>query len=162
MMSPGLPTERILLAATPELLREVRALFKEYASSLGLDLSFQDFAAEMASLPGIYAPPDGVLLVAMIADKAAGCVGVRRLGSDVCEMRRLFVRHPFRGKGLGRRLSLATLERARELGYRSMCLDTLPWMREALGLYQSLGFAPVPPYRVSPVGGTVFLGRELK
>jgi GNAT superfamily N-acetyltransferase len=161
MMSPSLPTEQIFLAATPELVREVRALFKEYASSLGLDLSFQDFAAEMASLPGIYAPPDGVLLVAMVAGRAAGCVGVRRFGPEICEMKRHYVRHPFRGKGLGRRLSLATLDRARELGYRSMYLDTLPWMREALGLYQSLGFAPIPAYRVGPVAGTVFLGREL-
>lgn len=161
MMAPSLPTERIVLATTPELVREVRALFKEYASSLGLDLSLKELAAEMASLPGIYAPPDGALLIAMIAGKAAGCVAVRRLQPDICELKRHYVRHPFRGKGLGRRLSLATLERARELGYRFMYLDTLPWMREALGLYQSLGFAAIPPYRVSPVAGTVFLGREL-
>lgn len=153
--------EEILIAETPELLREVRSLFKEYASSLGIDLGFQDFAHEVAGLPGPYAAPGGVLLVARISGKAAGCVGVRRFEDDICEMKRQFVRHSFRGVGLGRRLALASLDQARALGYRRMRLDTLPWMRQAMALYQSLGFVEVPPYRFNPVAGAVYFEKLL-
>ncbi len=154
-------SEEILPADTPELLKEVRALFKEYASSLGIDLSFQDFAHEIESLPGVYAPPSGALLVATVRGKVAGCVGVRRFEADICEMKRLFVRHSFRNRGVGRRLALASIEQGRALGYRLMRLDTVPWMREALGLYRSLGFVEIPPYRFNPVAGAVFLERRL-
>jgi GNAT superfamily N-acetyltransferase len=153
--------EEILIAETPEHLREVRSLFKEYASSLGIDIGFQDFAHEMAGLPGPYVPPGGVLLVARVSGKTAGCVGVRRFEDDICEMKRLFVRHSFRGIGVGRRLALASLDHAHALGYRRMRLDTLPWMRQALGLYQSLGFVEVPPYRFNPIAGAVFLEKDL-
>jgi putative acetyltransferase len=153
--------EEILIAETPELLREVRSLFKEYASSLGIDLGFQDFAHEVAGLPGPYAAPGGVLLVARISGKAAGCVGVRRFEDDICEMKRQFVRHSFRGVGLGRRLALASLDHARALGYRRMRLDTLPWMRQAMALYQSLGFLEIPPYRFNPVAGAVYFEKQL-
>ncbi|NLH12020.1 MAG: GNAT family N-acetyltransferase [Holophagae bacterium] len=153
--------DEILPAVTPDLLREVRALFKEYASSLGIDLSFQDLAHEIEGLPGAYAAPDGALLVAKVQGKVAGCVGVCRFAGDVCEMKRLFVRHSFRNRGVGRRLAVASLDEARALGFRVMRLDTVPWMREALALYRSLGFVEIPPYRFSPVAGAVFLEREL-
>lgn len=153
--------DEVLPAVTPDLLREVRALFKEYASSLGIDLSFQDFAHEIEGLPGAYAAPDGALLIAKVRGKVAGCVGVRRFGADVCEMKRLFVRHSFRNKGVGRRLAVASIDQARALGYRVMRLDTVPWMREALALYSSLGFVEIPPYRFNPVAGAVYLEREL-
>lgn len=153
--------EEILPADTPDLLKEVRALFKEYASCLGIDLSFQDFAHEIESLPGVYAPPSGALLVARVRGKIAGCVGVRRFDGDICEMKRLFVRHSFRNQGVGRRLALASLDQARALGYRVMRLDTVPWMREALSLYRSLGFSEIPPYRFNPVAGAVYLERQL-
>lgn len=152
----------VFTAETPELLREVRGLFKEYASALGSDLNLQDFANEMAGLPGLYAPPGGVLLVAHVSGKPAGCVGVRRFEDDVCEMRRHFVRHSFRNIGLGRRLAVAGLDHARALGYRRMRLDTLPWMRQAVALYESLGFVTIPPYRFNPVAGAVFLEKELE
>lgn len=151
----------VVPADTPELLLDVRALLKEYASLLGNDLSLNDLAHEIASLPGIYAAPEGALLVARVRGRAAGCVGVRRLEPGVCEMKRHFVRHSFRGRGVGRRLALASVDQARALGYRAMRLATLPWMREAVGLYASMGFVEIPPYRPSPVAGAVFMERDL-
>ncbi len=138
-------------------LAEARTLLKEYASSLGVDLSFQDFARELAELPAEYAPPRGALLLARYDKRLAGCVALRPLGDDLCELKRLYVRHPFRGKGVGKKLALAVIEHARDSGYRAMRLDTLPWMREAATLYRLLGFRPIEPYRANPVEGALFM-----
>jgi len=140
---------------------KVRELFTEYGRSLGVDLSFQDFDRELASLPGDYAPPEGRVLLADEGGEAAGCVALRREGPARCEMKRLYVRPAHRGSGLGRRLALAVIEEARRIGYHRMRLDTLPSMGAAMGLYRDLGFRPIVPYRFNPVPGALFLEREL-
>lgn len=131
----------------------VRALFVEYATSLGVDLSFQNFDQELASLPGDYDP----ILVAHWNDDVAGCVALHALGDGICEMKRLYVRPQFRGHDLGRRLALRIIEEARNRGYRAMRLDTLPTMQSAMRLYESLGFRDVEPYRFNPIAGSRFL-----
>jgi len=144
-------------ANRPEEIEIVRQLFEEYAAELAVDLGFQGFAEELATLPGAYAPPSGVLLIAWAADAPAGCAGVRPLGPDTCELKRLFVRPAYRGRGLARRLSAAALAEARSRGYRRIRLDTLPSMVEAQSLYRDLGFHEIAPYRPNPVSGAVFM-----
>lgn len=136
---------------------QVRALFREYAEGLGFDLDFQGFEDELAQLPGDYTAPDGVLLVARRDGICVGCIGVRRLSTDVCEMKRLYVRASARGGKLGRRLAVQSIVEARRLGYRVMRLDTVPWMHEAIALYESLDFARIEPYRHNPIEGAVYM-----
>lgn len=151
----------ICAAVTPEHVALTRALFEEYAAWLGVDLCFQGFAAELAGLPGSYAPPRGRLLLALAGGEAAGCVALRPREEGVCEMKRLFVRPGFRGQGLGKRLVERILEEARAIGYEKIRLDTLRSMQAAIQLYEALGFGRAAPYYETPLHDTVFMELQL-
>jgi ribosomal protein S18 acetylase RimI-like enzyme len=140
----------------------VRALFREYVDWVGVDLSFQHFAEELTGLPGGYAEPGGVLLLASVAGEAAGCIAVRRWDAESCEMKRLFVPERQRGRGLGEELAHAAIEWSRRAGYARMLLDTLPAMTAAQRLYERLGFREIPPYRFNPVAGARFMELALR
>ena len=153
-----MPDFTILPAASDDDLTAVARLFQAYGASLDVDLGYQDFADELAGLPGKYAAPAGALLLARDpADEAIGCVGLRPLSAGVCEMKRLYVSPDGRGLGLGRALMQAVTDQARRRGYREMRLDTLPTMAAAQGLYRQAGFEEIPPYYDTPVAGTVFM-----
>lgn len=139
----------------------MRELFREYVAWLGVDLSFQGFEAEIAGLPGKYAPPHGAILLSYADGLLAGCVTMRPLSPPFCEMKRLWVRESFRGCGVGTLLTQSILARARHAGYSSMRLDTLPQMHAAHALYQRLGFREISPYYASPIPGTVYLEKVL-
>jgi ribosomal protein S18 acetylase RimI-like enzyme len=140
----------------------VAALFRAYAGELPVDLAYQGFATEVASLPGPYAPPAGALLLARAGDgRALGCVGLRPLGEGWGEMKRLYVAPAARGLGLGRALLAAVLDEARRLGYREVRLDTLPTMSEAIAMYRRAGFTPIAPYYDGAPDGTLFLARPV-
>lgn len=141
----------------PESLPVVRELFVEYANSLGVDFCFQNFDRELAGLPGKYAPPSGRLFLAMDGQYAAGCVALRELEAGICEMKRLYLRPPFRRQGVGRQLAEATVTAARETGYERMRLDTLASLKPALALYESLGFQRIAPYYPNPIANVVYL-----
>lgn len=149
----------------PALIDSAREIFREYASSLAVDLCFQGFDEELATLPGDYAAPHGMLLLALVDGEVAGCGGFRRLidadDPNACEMKRLYVRPAFRRFGLGRLLAEALLDGARQAGYSSMFLDTLDDMEAARELYASLGFVEVPPYYFNPVPGAHYLRADL-
>jgi len=159
------PDIRLQLPDTPQLLDDTRAIFREYAVDLGIDLCFQNFEAELAALPGEYVPPTGLLLLAWVDDELAGCGAYRPLADvdypNACEMKRLYVRRMFRGFGLGRQLAERTLMLARQAGYDHILLDTLDDMEAARGLYQSLGFEEVPPYYYNPIPGAHYLKVDL-
>jgi ribosomal protein S18 acetylase RimI-like enzyme len=141
----------------------VRRLFESYAAAIDVDLCFQDFAAELAALPGKYAGPGGALLLARgRGGEALGCVALRPVPPDgTCEMKRLYVSPQARGLGLGKALVDAILETASRIGYREIRLDSLPSMTAAIGLYEKAGFAPIAPYYETPVAGTRFLARAV-
>jgi len=140
----------------------VRSLFREYADGLGIDLSFQHFEEELADLPGKYVAPSGGLWIATVDDDVAGCVALRPLFAGTCEMKRLYLRPAFRGRGAGRMLVSHVLSAAAAMGYRRICLDTLPSMKSAIELYRSLGFVAVERYTNNPVPGAMWFAKELE
>ena len=144
----------IEVVATDAQLAAVRQLFRNYATWLDVDLCFQSFEKELAELPGLYAPPRGRLLLAKHEDRSIGCVGLRPLESNVCEMKRLWVEPEFKGIGLGRRLAEQIVAAGAELGYHAMRLDTIPErLKAAQHIYQTLGFREIPPYYENPLDG---------
>jgi putative acetyltransferase len=140
-------------------LRLIRKLFLEYARSLEISLCFQNFEQELATLPGKYSPPAGRLYLAFEGQEAAGCVALRRLDQGICEMKRLYVRTPWRKKGLGRALAIEVIRAAEEIGYERMRLDTLASMQPAIALYHSLGFQEIAAYYQNPSESAVFMER---
>ena len=152
---------RIREATSHEDLAEVHQLFLAYAKSLGISLCFQNFEQELAGLPGAYAPPAGCLLLAEFDGAAGGCVALRPLQNQACEMKRLFISPDFRGTGSGRMLALAIVSKAKSLGYATIRLDTLPSMVAAIQMYESLGFQRIEPYYDNPVPGALFLECKL-
>lgn len=138
-------------------------LFREYAGGLGIDLDYQGFEEEIESLPGVYAPPKGALLLAEIAGEPVGCVAVRPLhATNFCEMKRLYVRDRARGTGAGRALAEAAVAEGKRMAFDAMRLDTLSTMQAALSLYRALGFKEVPAYYETPITNTVFMHKDLK
>ena len=154
-------TLRIVEARWPDDRTTVESLFREYVASLAEDISFQNVSDELATLPGKYARPGGVVLIAREGADAAGAVAYRMVEPGVCEMKRLYVRPAFRGTGLGRELANELIEDARGNGYRTMLLDTLASMSSARALYRGLGFAPVEPYYDNPLPGVAYMALEL-
>ncbi|MEY2631392.1 MAG: hypothetical protein RIR00_46 [Pseudomonadota bacterium] len=155
-------TLRILTENDHAALDVVRQFFRNYAGWLGVDLSFQNFAEEMASLPGAYAAPQGRLFIAELDGRPVGCVGVRPFSDGLCEMKRLYVCPEVRGLGVGRLLAVAAIKAAKAIGYRRLLLDTLPAMRMAVKLYRELGFREAPAYYHTPLEGTMFLSLDLE
>jgi putative acetyltransferase len=149
---------RIFQANSQQDIEQARTLFEEYQTGLGISLCFQNFDQELKNLPGDYAPPDGRLLLATDDAAVAGCIALRKLAPDVCEMKRLFVRPTHRGTGLGRTLVESLIDEAHRLGYKKMRLDTLPGrMDKAIALYRSIGFVEIDPYYEKPVEGAKFM-----
>jgi putative acetyltransferase len=149
-------------AESSEQISQVRVLFLEYGQSLGFSLCFQNFDQELAGLPGDYAPPEGRLLFGEYDGELAGCVALHKLESGICEMKRLYLRPPVRGKGLGRALAERIIAEARQIGYRRMRLDTVePVMKDAVAMYRKLGFREVAPYRPNPISGAIYMELEL-
>jgi GNAT superfamily N-acetyltransferase len=153
----------IVQATTAQQIEQARQLFREYEAWLGLDLCFQGFEQELTELPGRYAQPTGRLLLAFEDDEPVGCVALRKLSDDTCEMKRLFLRPEFQGRGLGRQLLDAGMREARAIGYQRMRLDTLPeQMGKAVAVYRAIGFKEIEPYNNNPVPGSLFMELVLK
>ncbi|HEX8735080.1 MAG TPA: GNAT family N-acetyltransferase [Pyrinomonadaceae bacterium] len=152
----------IIQAETPDEIEQARVLFREYETWLGMSLCFQNFEEEVAGLPGRYAKPDGRLFLALVDENPAGCIALRKLEGDVCEMKRLFVRQDFRGRKIGNILIEKLIAEAEAIGYQKMRLDTYPpKMAQAVRLYESHGFREIPPYYHNPYGEVVFMEKEL-
>ena len=160
------PPIELAVASGPEQIDAARALFREYAEQLGVDLCFQDFEAELAGLPGDYAEPRGTLLLALVDGELAGCCALRPIDdvdhTNAAEMKRLYVRKAFRGFGLGRHLAEAALDAGARMGYACVLLDTLDDMESARALYEDLGFEEIPPYYHNPLPGAHYLKVDLK
>jgi putative acetyltransferase len=149
-------------ALTPSQIAQTRELFLEYAQSLGFSLCFQNFDQELAALPGDYAPPEGRLLLAEVAGQAAGCVALHKLEPGICEMKRLYLRLQFRGRGLGRVLADRIIAEARQIGYQHMRLDTVePVMKDAVAMYRRLRFKEIAPYCPNPIAGAMYMELQL-
>ena len=153
---------RLIEVNSPQEVETVRALFLEYAGSLGFDLCFQDFEAELADLPGDYAPPQGWLIIAWCDDRPAGCIALRPISETICEMKRMYIRPHYRRRGIGRRLAEAVICKAQSIGYARMRLDTVPSMTDAITLYRGQGFREVAPYRHNPLAGAMFFELDLR
>lgn len=153
---------KIFQAVSAAHIAQARELFLEYARSLGFSLCFQSFDQELAALPGKYAPPQGRLLLAECDSQVAGCVALRKLDDHSCEMKRLFVRPQYRGKGLGRMLVHRLISDARQIGYTHMRLDTVePVMKDAVAMYRQVGFVEIAPYCENPMAGTLYMELQL-
>jgi putative acetyltransferase len=153
----------VVRAESPEQIAHARELFLEYAQSLNFSLRFQAFDQELAALPGKYSPPDGRLLLAEYEGQLSGCVALRKLDKEeaICEVKRLYIRPLFRGKGLGRALAEHIIHQARQIGYQHMRLDTVgPVMKDAVAMYRKLGFKEIAPYCENPNAGALYM--ELK
>jgi len=149
-------------AESPVQIAQVRELFLEYAQSLGFSLCFQNFDEELANLPGDYAPPEGRLLLAEFEGQVAGCVALHKLDEGICEMKRLYLRPQFRGKGLGRVLADRIIAEARQIGYQRMRLDTVePVMKAAVAMYRRIGFHEIAPYCKNPMAGALYMELQL-
>jgi putative acetyltransferase len=149
-------------AESPDQISQARELFLEYAQSLGFSLCFQNFDKELAGLPGDYAPPAGRLLLAEYEGQLTGCVALHKLSDETCEMKRLYLRAAFRGKGLGRILAERIISEAREIGYQRMRLDTVgPVMKDAVAMYRKIGFVEIAPYCNNPMPGTLYMELNL-
>lgn len=147
----------LVIVSGQDRLEPIRQLFLEYARSLPIDLSFQDFETELKTLPGKYSLPDGRLFLALFGCEPAGCVALRKISDDICEMKRLFVRDAYKGLGLGKKLARTAIDEARQLGYQRMRLDTLSTMKAAVALYESLGFQDIEPYIYNPIPSARFM-----
>ncbi len=158
---PGTFVPRIVEATTERQIASAAALIREYVASLGVDLSFEKFEEEMAEFPSAYSRPDGRILIAMEGKAAVGVVGVRRLSGDACELKRMYVQPGFRGRGIGRMLATRAIDEARGIGYSRMRLDSLSRLKEAIALYESLGFRTIEQYRVNPHKDAVFMELDL-
>jgi len=143
------------------LLEEIKQLFRDYVKWLAVDLSFQDFEKELETLPGKYAPPEGVIILAAVDGSPAGCVALRKIDNDTCEMKRLFVRDIYRGSGTGRELVKRIISESVSCGYKKMLLDTLESMKSARKLYEDAGFKVRDPYYHNPLEGAVFMELDL-
>lgn len=152
----------LVQAETSSQIVQARELFLEYAQSLGFSLCFQNFDKELTDLPGDYAPPEGRLLLAEYQDQTAGCVALHRLEDGICEMKRLYLRSQFRGKGFGRILADRIISEARQIGYRRMRLDTVePVMKDAVAMYRKIGFREIAPYCSNPIAGALYMELQL-
>jgi putative acetyltransferase len=160
--TPAVSGLSVFQAESTAQIAHARELFLEYAQSLGFSLCFQNFDKELAQLPGEYAPPEGRLLLAEHENQLAGCVALHRLERDIGEMKRLYLRPQFRGKGLGRVLAERIIAEARQIGYQRMRLDTVqPRMKDAVAMYRKLGFQEIAPYCPNPLAGAIYMELEL-
>jgi putative acetyltransferase len=159
---PSVKGFAVAQAQSPVQIAQARELFLEYAQSLGFSLCFQNFDKELVGLPGDYAPPDGRLLLATYEDQLCGCVALHELEPQICEMKRLYLRPEFRGKGLGSALANQIIAEARQIGYQRMRLDTVePVMKNAVAMYRTIGFREIAPYRPNPIAGARYMELHL-